>query len=274
MSEERMIRSFDGTQLFTRKDQAEKQKVIVVIAHGLAEHLGRYDALAETLLKQDFTIYRYEQRGHARSEGERTFFKDFNEMPDDLKTIIDLAKKENPGQSVFLIGHSMGGFTAAAYGTKYPGQAAGIVLSGALTRYNNEIFGPLPMDLPADTYLDNELGEGVCSDPEVVKAYGEDPLVEKKISVGLINEFAPGIAWLKEHAASFVDRVLVLHGNEDGLVAEKDSRDFYGEIGSKDKTLKIYASLMHEIFNEPSKYKIYDEVIDWLDESLQREGIR
>ena len=269
MSEERMIRSFDGTQLFTRKDEAQKQKAIVVIAHGLAEHLGRYDALAETLLKHDFTVYRYEQRGHARSEGERTFFKDFNEMPDDLKTIMDLAKKENSGQAVFLIGHSMGGFTAAAFGTKYPAEVAGIVLSGALTRYNKELFGPLPMDLPADTYLDNELGEGVCSDPEVVKAYGEDPLVEKKISVGLINEFAPGIAWLKENAESFVDPVLVLHGNEDGLVAEKDSRDFYGEIGSIDKTLKIYASLMHEIFNEPSKYKIYDEVIEWIDERLK-----
>ncbi|WKA55566.1 alpha/beta hydrolase [Planococcus shixiaomingii] len=268
MSEERMIRSFDGTQLFTRKDEAEKQKAVAVIAHGLAEHLGRYDALADTLLKHGFTVYRYEQRGHARSEGERTYFKDFNEMPDDLKTIMDLAKKENPGQSVFLIGHSMGGFTAASFGTKYPGQAEAIVLSGALTRYNKEIFGPLPMDLPADTYLDNELGEGVCSDPAVVKAYEEDPLVEKKISVGLINVFAPGVAWLKEEAESFVDPVLVLHGNEDGLVSEKDSRDFFGDIGSKDKTLKIYASLMHEILNEPSKYKIYDEIIEWMDERL------
>lgn len=268
MSEEKMIRSFDGTSLFTRIDKAENQKAAVVIAHGLAEHLGRYTALAETLLQHNFTVYRYEQRGHARSEGERTFFKDFHEMPDDVKTIMDLAKAENAGQSVFLIGHSMGGFTAAAFGTKYPQEAAGIVLSGALTRYNNEIFGPLPMDLPPETYLANELGEGVCSDPEVVKAYGEDPLVEKKISVGLINEFAPGIDWLKANAESFTEPVLVLHGNEDGLVAEKDSRDFYGEIGSKDKTLKIYASLMHEIFNEPSKYKIYDEVIDWMEERL------
>lgn len=268
MSEERMIRSFDGTQLFTRKDEAEAQKAVVAITHGLAEHLERYDALAASLVEQGFTVYRYEQRGHARSEGERTFFKDFNEMPDDLKTILDLAKEENPEQKIFLIGHSMGGFTAAAFGTKYPRQVEGIVLSGALTRYNNELFGPLPLDLPADTYLDNELGEGVCSDPAVVKAYGEDPLVEKKISVGLINEFQPGIAWLKKEAERFVDPVLVLHGNEDGLVAEKDSRDFYGEIGSTDKTLKIYASLMHEIFNESSKYKIYDEVIEWINDRL------
>lgn len=268
MSEERMIRSYDGTQLFTRKDPADNPKAVAVITHGLAEHLGRYDALAETLVNNGFTVYRYEQRGHARSEGKRTYFEDFNEMPDDLKTIIDLAKEENPERQIFLIGHSMGGFTAAAFGTKYPGKVKGIVLSGALTRYNNQLFGPLPMELPAETYLDNELGEGVCSDPAVVEAYANDPMVEKKISVALINQFGTGITWLKENAGSFKDPVLVLHGNEDGLVAEKDSRDFYGDIASKDKTLKIYALLMHEIFNEPSKYKIYEEVVAWIEERL------
>ncbi|WP_252313033.1 lysophospholipase [Sinobaca sp. H24] len=65
----------------------------------------------------------------------------------------------------------MGGFTAAAFGTKYPGHVDGIILSGALTRYNKEIFGPLPVDKPDDFYFDNELGDGVCSDPAVVKAY-------------------------------------------------------------------------------------------------------
>lgn len=268
MSEERMIKSFDGTQLFTRKDSADQPKAITVISHGLAEHLGRYDALSETLVDSGFTVYRYEQRGHARSEGQRTYFADFNEMPDDLKIIMDLAKKENPEQAVFLIGHSMGGFTAAAFGTKYPGESAGIVLSGALTRYNNQLFGPLPMELPEETYLDNELGEGVCSDPAVVEAYASDPMVEKKISVALINQFGFGIDWLKANAENFTDPVLVLHGNEDGLVSEKDSRDFYGDIASTDKTLKIYASLMHEIFNEPSKYRIYDEVVEWINDRL------
>ena len=71
MSEDKMMPSFDGTQLFTRKDQAEKQKAAIVIAHGLAEHLERYDVLAKTLVDHGFTVYRYEQRGHARSEGRK-----------------------------------------------------------------------------------------------------------------------------------------------------------------------------------------------------------
>ncbi|WP_252311507.1 alpha/beta hydrolase [Sinobaca sp. H24] len=264
MAEKRTLITFDGTELFSKKNTAEQPKAAAVIVHGLAEHMDRYEALTEKLVEHGITVYRYDQRGHARSGGRRVYFSDFNEMPDDAKTMVDTAKAEHPELPVFLIGHSMGGFTAAAFGTKYPGSVKGIVLSGALTRYNKEIFGPLPIDKPDDFYFDNELGDGVCSDPEVVKAYENDPLVEKKISAGLLNAFPPGIEWLTRQASDFTDPVFVLHGNEDGLIAEKDSRDFYSDISSRDKTLKIYAFLMHEIFNEPVKYAIYNEVIDWI----------
>lgn len=269
MYQEKMVPSFDGTGLFTRTDIPGKPKAIIVIAHGLAEHLNRYDAITERLLKAEYGVYRYDQRGHARSEGPRVFFDEFNQLPEDCKTLVDLAKKDYPDLPVYLIGHSMGGFTVSLFGTKYPGVVDGIVMSGALTRYNKEIFGPLPMDAPADSYLDNALGDGVCSDPAVGLAYMNDPLVEKKISVGLLNVLPQGIQWLKAHSKDFVEPTLVLHGADDGLVAEKDSRDFYGDIGSKDKTLKIYAKLFHEIFNEPCKQAIYTEVITWLDQQLK-----
>lgn len=264
MGTARMIPSFDNTKLYSQKDEAENARGVVIISHGLAEHLGRYDAITVSLLENGYSVYRYEQRGHARSEGKRTFFDDYNEMPNDLKTIVDLAKEENPDLPVYVIGHSMGGFTAALYATKYPGEVNGVVLSGALTRYNNGLFGPLPLDMDAEVYVDNELGEGVCSDPAVAEAYANDPMVEKKISIGLINVFPEGIQYLKDHAADLIDPILVLHGADDGLVAEKDSRDLYGDIGSKDKTLTIYGGLMHEIFNEPSKYDVYADVLSWL----------
>ena len=73
------------------------------------------------------------------------------------------------------------------------------------------------------------------------------------------------MAWLKEHAKQFVDPVLVLHGANDGLVSELDSREFYGDIASTDKTLKIYAHLMHEIFNEPTRHEVIEEAITWIE---------
>lgn len=268
MNQEEMIPSFDGTKLFMRRDLPNNPKAVIVIAHGLAEHLNRYDALTERLLAADYAVFRYDQRGHARSEGARTFFNEFDELTEDCQTIVAIAKAALPDLPLYLIGHSMGGFTVSLFGIKYPDAVDGIVLSGALTRYTKETFGPLPMAGPATSYIENSLGDGVCSDPAVGEAYVNDPLVEKQISIGLINVLPAGIQWLKDHSTNFVAPVLVLHGANDGLVSEEDSRVFYGEIGSADKTLKIYAKLFHEIFNEPSKQAIYTEVITWLDQQV------
>ena len=51
------------------------------------------------------------------------------------------------------------------FGTRFPKEADAIVLSGALTRYNHKLAGDLPIQAPADMYVPNALGEGVCSDP-------------------------------------------------------------------------------------------------------------
>lgn len=265
---ETTISSFDGTTLYFSKNLVDKPKAAAVIVHGLCEHAGRYDYLTEKLNGRGFNVYRFDHRGHARSEGKRTFYSDFHHIIDDVNAIVDKALQESSGMPLFVIGHSMGGFASASFGTKYPGKVKGIVLSGALTRFNTKVAGELPLPLPSGTYLPNQLGSGVCSDPAVVSAYANDPLVEKQISVDLFNSLGEGVAWLKQHPAQFVDPVLVLHGANDGLVSELDSREFYGDIASADKTLKIYAQLMHEIFNEPSRDEVIEEAIAWMEKRI------
>lgn len=152
MQEERMIISFDGTKLRFKKDAVENPKALIVIAHGLCEHLNRYDYFTEKLNENGYSVYRYDQRGHGKSEGKKVYFKDFNEMPDDLGQILALAREESEGKKVFLFGHSMGGETVTLFGTKNPGMADGIITSGALTHYNHPVMGDqFPIEAPDDT---------------------------------------------------------------------------------------------------------------------------
>jgi lysophospholipase len=260
--------SFDGTTLFGTTDVPTAPRALVVIVHGLAEHLGRYDYLTARLAAQGIAVFRFDHRGHGRSEGKRVYYDDFNEIVDDVHAAFQLAKKKVPGLPTYVVGHSMGGYATALFGTKYPGLADGIVLSGALTRYNNPLMGELPIAAPSDMYIPNDLGDGVCSDPLVGEAYTADPLVEKQISIGLINSFVGGFAYLRDNAAQFTDPVLILHGQDDGLVVELDSRQLYGDIGSTDKGLTIYPKMQHEIFNELRKDDVIADVLRWLDQRL------
>lgn len=264
MEYEKYIKSYDGVNLFFKKNEVEKAKAVVVIVHGLCEHLGRYNHVASAMIESGLSVYRFDHRGHGRSEGTRAHYNKYEDICLDVKTVVDIAKEENPNKKIFVLGHSLGGYATALFGTKFPGYVNGIVLSGALTRYNAQICGPLPMKLPSDTYLPNELGAGVCSDSAVIEAYGKDPLVEKSFTVGLINCAGEGIEWMKTNAKDFVSPVLILHGANDGLVAEKDSRELFGEISSDDKSLHIFSGLCHEIMNEPCKKEIIQEIIDWI----------
>jgi alpha-beta hydrolase superfamily lysophospholipase len=110
---------------------------------------------------------------------------------------------------------------------------------------------------------------GVSRDPEVVRAYVEDPLVHHgKVSARLIDEMMSTMKQTLAHAGEVSLPILIMHGEEDVLTSPDGSREFFARAGSSDKTLKIYPGLYHEIFNEPEKDAVLAEMTDWLEARL------
>lgn len=264
MKEELTLQSFDGTKLFVKKDIPENWRASVVIVHGLCEHQGRYDYLVEKFLTAGVACFRFDHRGHGRSEGERTYYSDWNQLPDDTNVVVDLALSESKNRPVFLVGHSMGGFTGTLFGCKYPGKVRGIVLSGALTHDYRRLIADLPTDLDPHHQLPNELGSGVCSVNAVVEAYAADPYNTKTFTAGLCYALNQGIAWLSEKLPQFSDPVLLLHGERDALVDVRDTLEGFKIIASTDRQMKIYGGLFHEIFNEYCRDEVIGDALSWI----------
>lgn len=261
--------AFDGIQLVGRIDAPENPKAVAIIVHGLAEHFGRYDYLTEKLTAEGYAVCRFDHRGHGRSMGKAVYYADRSVIVKDIDIFVESAKREFPDLPYFMIGHSMGGFGAASYGTTFPGKIDYYVLSGALTRDTKGIT-QVDASLDDEMYVPNALGGGVCSDPAVGEAYAADPFVAKEISIKMFRALNEGTAWLKENASSFVEPVILLHGAEDGLVGVKDSIEFFEEAGSTDKSLRIYAGLMHEVFNEFAKDRVIRDAIEWMNDELAK----
>ncbi len=262
---ENMVESFDGTKLYLKKEVEEKDHAVCVIVHGLCEHQGRYDYVAEKLHEAGIGAYRFDHRGHGRSEGERTYYDTFDQMLDDVNMVVDAAIQENPELPVFLLGHSMGGFAVSLYGAKYPDKnLRGIVTSGALTQDNARLISGVPAGQDPHAKLPNELGEGVCSVPEIVDWYGKDPYNTKTFTTGLCYALCDGIRWFKTSVHEFDYPVLMLHGEKDGLVSVQDTYDFFAAASSTDKQMKIYGGLFHEILNEYCRDEVICDVIRWM----------
>lgn len=263
--EDQFITSFDGTKLYYHPEPIDDAIGAVVLVHGLCEHQGRYDYVAKAFQDAGFSTYRFDHRGHGKSEGECAHLDDFNELLDDTNVVVDLALADNPDKPVFLLGHSMGGFTVSLYGAKYPDKKlAGIITSGALVADKGGIFAEIPTDLDIHLQLPNELGDGVCSVEEVRVWYGQDPLNRMSYSVGLVYALKKGIDWFKTAVKTFSYPVFITHGENDGLVSNKDSLFLFNNIASEDKQLKVYGKLYHEILNEYLRDEVIGDMIRWM----------
>jgi alpha-beta hydrolase superfamily lysophospholipase len=107
----------------------------------------------------------------------------------------------------------------------------------------------------------------ISRDPAVVHAYDHDPLIYRgrlraRILHDLIFEAKRMIAQLHQVRLP----VLILHGGADALVNPRGSQAIHKHIGSKDKTLKIYPGLFHEILNEPEREEVLSDIAAWLDD--------
>jgi len=244
---------------------------LVVCHHGIMVNVKFYEPFVKELNKSNIIVYRYDARGHGKSEGKRGYVKSLLEMVEDLKIMVGLAKKENPNLPVFIMGHSMGGLVSAMFASKYSNEVDGFVLGAGVLRDNNHIFGDLPLKEDPEKYIPvHEAMKAKEFTPEVqeflCKVY---PNFVSEITISIINSFGEGIEYLKKNMKNFVKPVLVLNGNVDFLVNQKDAIDFYSELDNKDKSLIIFSGVGHELWNEEKGDMIIWHILNWVQHRLK-----
>ncbi|AWI04985.1 alpha/beta hydrolase [Clostridium drakei] len=265
--------AFDGTKLFYSKDIVDSAKAVVVIVHGLCEHLERYNYFTKKLNDFGYTVYRFDNRGHGKSGGERGYIENFQDFFKDADKVVDMALEENKGLPVFMFGHSMGGFITAGYGMKYKNKLKGQILSGPAITEPHAF-----KDLKKDNYFEkhprekspNALSKFICRDENVVKDYDNDPLVLKETNIKLLGEaFIKGSKWISENIKNYEYPCLILHGEMDRIVKNEASKWMFNNINSDDKSMKIYPKCYHEILSEKEeKDDIIEDIHRWIEERI------
>ena len=81
--------------------------------HGLAEHAGRYEALAARLNAAGIDVVAIDLRCHGRSPGKRAWVERFDDYLTDADALVSAAERDDA--PLFLMGPCMGGTIAALY---------------------------------------------------------------------------------------------------------------------------------------------------------------
>lgn len=260
----------DGTRLAMRVWQAGGEPVgVVVLAHGLGEHAGRYDHVAAALGRAGFAVLACDHRGHGRSPGRRGHAR-WDDLLRDLGRAIARAQAEWPDLPIFLYGQSLGGALVVRYGQLRGEGVAGIVASAPAFRpafeppaWKLAVARALAGIWPSLT-MNNELDlTALSSDPDVVRAFRSDPLTHRRISAGLaLDLLAAGESALAAAAAQEIPMLLV-HGDADRLTSFDASAQFALDAGSCVELLRVRGGF-HEPHNDPGREELLARVTDWL----------
>ncbi len=245
---------------------------VVLLVHGLGEHSGRYEALAQTLNGWGFAVRGYDQHGHGESAGLAGALPDDKRLLDDLADMVDHVRdRMAPDLPLILLGHSLGGLVAARFVSLQLRPVQALVLSSpaldaGLNAWQKLLLALLPRLLP-DLRVGNGLDPDFLShDREVVEAYKADRLVHDRISARLARFIADaGVATLAA-APRWKVPTLLLYAGDDHLVDASGSRRFAKAAPRELLDSLCFETLYHEIFNEKDRLPVLLALRRWLDQ--------
>src|SRR5688572_19214922 len=264
----------DGSMLRGLAWVVERPKAVLVLAHGINEHIGRYAVLGDRLSQAGYTLIGVDHRGHGLTVGDSpktSNIRRFDDFVDDYISFFDAAHTPASAPAV-MIGHSMGGLIATRAALRIQDKAAALVLSGpalklvvAMPGWQQRI-AMLIARLAPNLTLPKGDGNSLSRDPAVRLAVESDPLViNERVRFGIARQLYLLSEQTRARAAEIRIPMLAMHGGADRVTDPEGTREFVERASSTDKELVIWPDDLHEIFNELDRDAVVDRLIAWLD---------
>ena len=286
--------------------ETENVQGIIQIAHGMAEHILRYDDFSSFLVKQGFIVYGNDHRGHGgtiQAPDDRGFFaedKGFEKVVSDMKQLTDIIKEEQPEIPIFIFGHSLGSFLTRRYIQLYGDEIEGAILSGTggnqgllgkagllLAKWERKRKGPrTPSPLlhkltfgnfnkgfsPARTEFDF-----LTCDEKIVDAYMDDENCGFICSTGFYIDLISGIELI--HRTEELEKtpkslpLFFISGDKDpvgGMGKDVEAvYELYQQHGFEHISFKLYEDARHELINELNKEEVFEDILRWIQAVLK-----
>lgn len=272
---------------------------IVIISHGMAEKIERYDDFAEFLVSSGMVVYGHSHRGHgatAKSIESLGYIgiDGWNRMVDDIKTLVEMAKSEYPHAKIVLFGHSMGSFLVRDFILDHSSLLDGVILSGTGTASKFELgmvkfIAKSEINKNGDFHKSNLLDkmsfgsfnkkiknpktkfDWLSTDENQVMKYIDDPYCGQVHTSSFFLYFAKGMEDMLYHR-EFRNRrsglpMLLMSGKLDpvGKYGKAVIRaESYYKSNSFNTRLKLYENGRHEMLNEVNRLEVFKDIFEWL----------
>ena len=296
--------SFDGLTIKGMIYEPDGEyKGLVHILHGKSEYKERYEEFMQFLCKNGYVAACHDHRGHGDSvekDEDRGWFHDFEgeAVVADAVAVTKALQKQYPSIPTVLYGHSMGSMIARCYIQKHDTLIDKVVLSGTpnanplvgtaiflaktLRFFRGERHRSKTLDYLAtgkgDKNFPNEgKGAWLSGNRENIAEFYSNP---KGRILFTCNGFENLFKLLKNtydtkrYAVENPEMPIhFISGDKDPVMGSvmdfTRAVEFMQDIGYENVTAKLYENLRHEIHNELTRQEVYDDILAFIDGSMQ-----
>jgi alpha-beta hydrolase superfamily lysophospholipase len=282
-------------------------KAIMIICHGMAEHLKRYERFAEYLTQNHILACGIDLPGHGDSSQEGLgFFAHKNGGEYVIQCILDFKddiKKQYPSVPLILFGHSMGSFFARYIASQNPDGIDCFIFSGTsgpnkqlkfgrlLALLETKLRGPKHISPLLDTLCFKPYNKAfkpnrtdfdwLSRDNDEVDKYVADDKCGFVFTASAFYDFFNILEFV--NSKSWTDKLskdksyLFFSGTCDpvGQFGEGilEVYNTMRKAGIHNVELKLYEDGRHEMLNEINYTLVYSNIVDFIYEKLNIEGI-
>ncbi len=282
-------------------------RAVVQIAHGIAEHINRYDDFMMFLAEHGFVAVGNDHLGHGQtftSEAERGFFAEENgwdRVVDDMDRLREQMRKEYPDLPYIFFGHSMGSFLTRTYLIRFPERYDAAIISGTGHQGKALVLGGLAVanflvktkGARANGQMLNDMAFGsyckkienprtpfdwLSRDPSSVDKYIADPNCGFVAKLGLYRDMLTGVKFITSQAnidsMSKEQPIYFMSGDADPVgdygKGVEAAYNAFCKAGLKDVTIRLYPDGRHEMLNEVNKTQVFQDILNWLNAKLPK----
>ena len=263
-------------------DDTEDISGVIQIVHGMTEHIGRYEKIAEYFTKYGYVVVGNDIIGHRqnkRSDTDNIYMDNWFNAVEDIMTVRKLIYNKYGSTPVCLLGFSLGSFLVRSLTNKNDYKAQILVGTGykptillrlvrlylrikyrkhmkdvseevkkiAFSNYNNKF-----KDKPENYWL--------LTDDAARKEYEDDKLVTTSFTPGFFCEFLRGMIYVNKQMKKHDDTIptLIINGTHD-LVGEGIEKVVSYYQSPMNADIKI-SGKTHDVLHDEG----YEEVLDYI----------
>lgn len=275
-------------------------KGVFQIAHGMIDHIMRYEPFAVFLAENGYKVIGHDHLGHGKTAraGRLGYFADKDGhicLIKDMHRVFAWMKHKNPELPYYMMGHSMGSYFLRRYLTLYGRELSGAVLMGigdqsllvaTVGKLLSTILGAVKGKLFRSRLMHQlVIGKFCCffypvktendwlsRDEEAVKRYCQDRYCNFYFTCGAYQDFFNIMLDLKlgrqVQQLPYQLPILIMSGTKDPVgefgKGAKRIYERYKKAGIQDVQLFLYPDHRHELLNETDKTEIYQDILNWL----------